>query len=196
MSSPSVVEQFRPRSVPIVLLAIVAITALVVPPLALGEVSGRTYALTAAVFILAIGAALPYTLLVAVGTLPLLYAGVASYAAPQPSSEPPHSFSLATGLRHVIAGLSYALGAAAVGAVGVGAQMALPSESTAVPAAFQPSFLVLGGVLVGGTFIGLQLWRYDASSNGLDRRTVLGTAVLGALLAFSPVVAFWVFSNA
>lgn len=194
MSSPSVIEQFRPHSVPIVLLAIVAVVGLLVPPLVLGSVSGRTYALTAAVFVLAIGSALPYALLVAVGTLPLLYAGVASYAAPRQSSSL-HSFSLSAALRHVIAGVSYALGAAAVGAVGIGAQMALPNRSTALPAILQPSFLVLGGVLVGGAFTGLQLWRYDASSNGLDRRTVAGTVVLGVLLAFSPVVAFWAFNS-
>ncbi|MFP4625194.1 MAG: hypothetical protein ACLFNI_01220 [Natronomonas sp.] len=201
MSSPSIIQRFKPHSVPLVLFAIVAIAALIVPPLVLGEATSRTYALTAAVFILAIGSVFPYALLVAVGTLPLLYTGYASYAAPQTSAtlqtspKTPYSFSPTSALRHVVAGVVYALEAAAVGAVGMGAQIAVGSGPTAVPAIFQPSFLFLGGTTVGVAFFGLQLWRYDTPLRTLDRQTILGTAVLGGLVALSPVVAFWIFNT-
>lgn len=196
MSSPSAIERFRHHAVPLVLFVIVAVTVLVVPPLVLGDLTARTYALTAAVLILAITTAFPYAVLVAVGTLPLLHAGIASYAAPQTPSDAGHSFSTATALRHVVAGVSYVLGAAVVGAVGLGAQMAAPRGATVGPAALQPSFLLLGGLLVAGAFVGAQLWRYDTPRGTLARHTVLGTAALGVLLAASPVVAYWVFGGA
>jgi hypothetical protein len=56
-------------------------------------------------------------------------------------------------------------------------------------------FLYLGGVLVAGAFVSLQLWRYDTRLGMLARRTVLGTVALGGLLALSPAVAFWVFTG-
>lgn len=196
MSMPFPARSFRRYSVPLVVFAMVVVSALVVPPVVLGEVTARTYALTAAVFILAVSSTAPYAVLVGLGTLPLLYAGVASFAAPQPAAEEPHLFSAATAIRHVAAGISYVLGAAAVGAMGIGVQMGIRSDSTAIPAVFQPSFLYLGGVLVAGTFVSLQLWRYDTSLGGLARRTVLGTVALGVLLALSPAVAFWVFNGA
>jgi hypothetical protein len=178
------------------MFVIVAVATLVMPPVVLGEVTTRTYALTAAVLILAVGSALPYAVLVALGTLPLLYAGVASFAAPQPAAETPHTFSTATAIRHTVAGISYVLGAAAVGAIGIGVQMGMRSDLTAIPTVFQPSFLYLGGVLVAVAFVSLQLWRYDTSLGVLGRRTVLGTVALGILLALSPAVAFWVFNGA
>lgn len=83
MSSPSTIERFKHHSVPLVVFAIVAVVVLVMPPIALGEVTMRTYALTAAVLIFAFGAVFPYAVVVALGTLPLLYIGIASFAAPQ-----------------------------------------------------------------------------------------------------------------
>lgn len=195
MSSPSTIERFRPHSVPLVVFAIVAVVVLVAPPVALGEVTPRTYALTAAVLVFAVGAVFPYAVVVALGTLPLLYVGIASFAAPQPVGDVPHPFSASATLRHVAAGILYVLGAAAVGAIGIGVQMATGSDSTAIPAALQPSFLTLGGVIVAGAFVCLQLWRYDTPLDSLARRTVLGTVGLGVLLALSPVVAFWVFNS-
>lgn len=195
MSSPSTLERFRHHAVPLVLVVIVAITVLVVPPLVLGDLTARTYSITAAVLILAITTAFPYAVLVAVGTLPLLYFGIASYAAPQTPSDPGHSFSSATALRHVFAGVSYVLGAAVVGVVGLGVQLAAPPGATMGPAALQPSFLLLGGLIVAGTFVGAQLWRYDTPHGTLPRQTVLGTAALGVLLAVSPAIAYWVFGN-
>lgn len=196
MSSPSTIHPFKRHSVPLVVLVMVAVAALVMPPIVLGEVTTRTYALTAAVLILAVSSAFPYAVLVALGTLPLLYAGVASFAAPQSTADNPHSFSAIAAIRHAVAGISYVLGAAAVGAIGIGVQMGMGSDSTSIPAAFQPSFLYLGGMLVAGAFVSLQLWRYNAPLGRLARRTVLGTVALGVLLAMSPAVAFWVFNGA
>ena len=195
MSTPLLVQSFKRYSVPLVVFIMVAVSALVVPPVVLGEVTAKTYALTAAVLILAVGSAAPYAVLVALGTLPLLYAGVTSFAAPQPAAKGFHPFSAVTAVRHTVAGISYVLGAAVVGAIGIGVQMDMRSDSTAIPAVFQPSFLFLGGVLVAGAFVSLQLWRYDTSSGELSRRTVLGTIALGVLLALSPAVAFWVFNG-
>lgn len=195
MSAPSTRRSVRRHSVPIVVFCIVLVAVLAVPPLVLGEVTTRTYAITAAILILATGAAFPYAVLVALGTLPLLHAGVASFAAPQAAADGTHSFSADSVVRHVVAGVAYVLSATAVGAVGLGAQIGLRPGSSGLPAALRPSFLYLGGLLVAGVFVGLQLWRYDASSGELDRRSVLGTAALGVLIALAPAVAFWVFNG-
>lgn len=196
MSSPSILDRFRPHSVPVVIFAIAAIAITIVPPLVLGEVTTRTYALTVAVVVLALGAVLPYALLVAIGTLPLLYAGLASYAAPQPSPDNAHSFSPIAILRHVAAGVAYSVGAAVVGAIGIGVQLGAPEGAAAWTIGEQPSLLVLGGVIVGVTFVAFQLWRYDTTLRTLNRGILLGTAVLGVLVAISPVIAFWIFNNA
>lgn len=196
MSPPSTLDRFRPHAVPVAISAIVAITTAIVPPLVLGEVTVRTYAITAAVVILAVGAALPYALLIGIGTLSLLYTGFASYAAPQPPPDTLHSFSPMSALRHVVAGVAYSLGAAVVGAIGIGAQMGTPNAAIAGSIGGLPSFLVLGGVIIAATFTALQLWRYDTPPRTLDRANLLGTAVLGLLVAGSPVVSFWVFNYA
>jgi hypothetical protein len=159
-------------------------------------VTARTYALTAAVLILAVSSAFPYAVLVAVGTLPLLYAGIGSFAAPQSMADGHHSFSAVAAVRHVVAGIAYVLGAAAVGAIGLGVELGVGRDLTAIPAALRPSFLYLGGVFVAGAFVCLQLWRYDTPLRGLARRTVLGTVALGVLIALAPAVAFWVFNGA
>jgi hypothetical protein len=195
MSSPSATGRFKRHAVPLAVASVVTIAVLVVPPIVLGEVTTRTYALTAAVLIIAVSAVFPYAVLVALGTLPLLYAGVASFAAPRTAADDIPPFSAVTALRHGVAGLSYVLGAAAVGAIGIGVQMAVESDPAAIPAAAQPLFLYLGGVVVAGTFVCLQLWRYDTPLDALPRRTVLGTVALGVLLALSPAVAFWVFNS-
>lgn len=195
MSSPSTLDRFRPYSVPVVIFAIGAIAVTLVPPLVLGEVTTRTYALTVAVAVLAVGAVLPYALLIAIGTLPLLYSGLASYAAPQSSPDTAHSFSVTTILRHVVAGVAYSLEAAVVGAIGIGVQLGAPDAAAAWTIGGQPSLLVLGGVIIAVTFVALQLWRYDTAVRTLKRGTLLGTVVLGILVAVSPVVAFWVFNN-
>lgn len=196
MSSPSPLDPFRPHAVPIVLFAIVAIATILVPPLVLGEVTTRTYAITAALVILSVGASLPYALFVGIGTLPLLYTGFASYAAPQPSPDTNHSFSPLMAFRHVVAGVAYSLAAAVVGAIGIGAQIGIPNAASAGSIGGQASFLVLGGVIIAVTFVALQLWRYDTPLRTLDRATLLGTAVLGLLVALSPIIAFWVFNTA
>lgn len=195
MSLPSTLERFRQHAVPLVVFVLVASAVLLVPPVVLGEFTARTYSLTAAIVILAVGSALPYAVLVALGTLPLLYTGTASFAAPRSAADGPHSLSAGTALRHGVAGIAYVLGAAVVGSIGLGTQIAVGGDSTILPAPLQPSFQYLGGTVVAAAFVCLQLWRYDTPVGGLARRTVLGTVALGVLLALSPAVAYWVFGG-
>lgn len=183
------------HGVPLAVFVIVAVAVLVVPPIVLSEVTARTYALTAAVLILAVSAVFPYAVIVALGTLPLLYVGIASFAAPETEADAAHSLSAVSALRHIAAGVSYVLGAAMVGTIGLGVQIAVGSDSAAIPTAVQPSFIYLGGGIVAGIFVCLQLWRYDTPLGALTWRTILGTVALGVLLALSPVVAFWVFNG-
>ncbi|MDS0222753.1 hypothetical protein NDI54_15510 [Haloarcula sp. S1AR25-5A] len=195
MSLQSFVGRFRPYSVPICLFVVVAAAVFLVPPLVLGEASGRTYALTAAVLIVAISSVLPYAVAVGVLTVPFLYTGIGSYAAPGVIPAPAESLSAVAALRHVVAGVSYVVAAAAVGAVGIGIDFAASSGSTPLPRVGFPPFLALGGAVVAGVFVAVQLWRYDGEIADLGRKTVLGTVVLGALLAVSPLVALWVFGS-
>ena len=195
MSSPSIIDRFSRYSVPVAIFLIVLVTVLVVPPLVMGGMTAQTYALAGAVILLAVRAALPYAVLVAVGTLPFLATDVGSFAAPEIDAGGAHSLSGGTAVRHVAAGVSYALGAAVVGAVGMGAQIAVGEGSTAIPEPLQPVFLSLGGVIVAGAFVGLQLWQYHRFRTEFDWPIVLGTVTLGVLLALSPLVAFWVFTN-
>ena len=203
MSLPSFVGRFRPYSVPLCLFAVVAATVLLVPPLVLGDATGRTYALTTAVLIVAISSVLPYAVAVGVLTVPFLYAGVGSYAAPAVVPTDAESFTLAAALRHVVAGLSYVVAATAVGAVGIGLDFAASSGSDPFPAVGFPPFpalgfppfLLLGGAVVAGVYVTVQLWRYERPVRGLGWDTVLGTVVLGAFLAASPIVALWIFGS-
>ena len=195
MSSPSTVGRFSRYSVPVAVFLIVLVAVLVVPPLAMSGVTARTYAIAGAVVILAVRAAFVYAVLVAVGTLPFLATDVGSFAAPEIGAGGAHSLSGGTAVRHVAAGVSYALGAAVVGAVGMGAQIAVGEGSTAIPEPLRPVFLFLGGVIVAVAFVGLQLWQYHRFRTELNWPIVLGTVTLGVLLALSPLVALWVFSN-
>jgi hypothetical protein len=125
MSSPSIIGRFSRYSVPVATFLVVLVTVLVVPPLVMGGVTAQTYAIAGAVIILAVRAAFPYAVLIAVGTLPFLATDVGSFAAPEIDAGGAHSLSGGTAFRHVAAGVSYALGAAVVGAVGIGAQIAI-----------------------------------------------------------------------
>ncbi|WP_336338542.1 hypothetical protein [Haloarcula brevis] len=194
MSLRRLAGRFRPYSVPICLFALVVVTVSVVPPLVLGEATGRTYALTVAVLVVAVSSVLPYAAAVAVLTVPFPYAGLGSYAAPA-AGEP---FSPTAALRHAVAGVSYVVAATAVGAVGIGVDFAVSSGLTPFPAVRFPAvgvppYLALGGAAVAGVYVAVQLWRYDTPLGELGLDTVLGTVVLGALLAASPVVALWLF---
>ncbi|WP_254838828.1 hypothetical protein [Natronomonas marina] len=193
MSNPSArLQRFRPYSVPVCLFTLVAAAALFVPPLIL-DLSPRTYAITAAVLVLAVTSAFPYAVAVGVGTLPLLYAGAGSYASPQATRGAP---SASTALRHVGAGVAYVLAAAAVGAIGLGAEFAAPSGQSALPAALRPSFMIVGSGVVAAAFVGLQLWRYEGPVGRLEARAVAGTVALGLLLVPAARVALWVFGDA
>jgi len=194
MSAQSLTDRVRPHSVPLSMLAVVAAAALVVPPLVLEGPGVRTYALTAAVLILAVGSALPYAVAVAVGTLPLVYLGAGSYASPRATPEEPGTISLVAALRHVGAGIVYVLAAAMVGAIGVGLDIASSPGGSTPPPSVVPFFLIGGGA-VGVLFVGLQLWRHDGPLATLDRRTVLGTVALGALLVPAGRVALWLFGR-
>lgn len=196
MPAPGWVERFRPYSVPLSLFAVVALVVLLVPPLVLGEATGRTYALTAAVLIIAISSVIPYAVLVAVLTLPLPYLGVGSYAAPAVIPTGEETLSAMGAVRHVVAGVFYVVAAAAVGAIGIGVDFAASSGSSGLPSAFAPPFMLLGGAVVAGVFVSVQFWRYGGSHRPLRRRSILGTVGLGSLLAVSPAVALWVFNTA
>jgi hypothetical protein len=203
MSLSRFVGRFRPYSVPICLFAVVAAAVLFVPPLVLGDATGRTYALTMAVLIVAISSVLPYAVAVGVLTVPFLYTGIGSYAAPEVLPTDAEPFALTAALRHVTAGISYVVAATAVGAVGIGLDFAASSGSDPFPAVGFPPFpalgfppfLMLGGVVIAGVYVALQLWRYERSVRGLGWDTVFGTVVLGAFLAASPIVALWIFGS-
>lgn len=191
MLSPVAIERLKQHAVPIVVFGIVAVVAFIVTPVTIGEWS-MMYDVTVVVFILSIWAGLPYALLVAVGTLPLLYTGIASFAAPQTMSEEPHVYTTEAAYRHFIAGVAYVLGATVVGAHGIIIQMSVRQEMMELPPSLQLSFLGVGGVLVAVAFVSLQFWRYDARLRTLSRWNILGTVGLGVLLALSPKVAYWV----
>ncbi|EMA27843.1 hypothetical protein [Haloarcula japonica] len=203
MSLPRFVRRFRPYSVPISLFAVVTAVVLFVPPLVLGEATGRTYALTVAVLIVAISSVLPYAVAVGVLTVPFLYTGIGSYAAPAVLPTDAEPCTLTAALRHVIAGISYVVAATAVGAVGIGLDFAASSGSDPfpavgflpLPALGFPPFLLLGGVVIAGVYVVVQLWRYGRPVRALGWDTVLGTAILGAFLAASPMVALWIFGS-
>ena len=190
-TAPSVLERFRPHSVPVCVFAVVAAAAVLVPPLVL-DLSARTYAIAAAILILAVTSTAPYAVVVAVLTLPVQYLGLASYAAPRtvPDGGRP---SLVDSLRHVAAGFAYVLAAGAVGGIGVGVDVAgspsAPTPPTGVP------FTYLAGGVVGLVFVGLQLWRHDDPVGDLETRTVLGTVGLGLLLVPAGGVALWLFGR-
>jgi len=188
-------DRFRPYSVPVCLFIVVAVAVFLVPPLVLGDASSRTYALTAAVLIVAISSVLPYAVAVGVLTVPFLYSGIGSYAVPAVIPAPEESLTVIAALRHVVAGISYVVAATAVGAVGIGLDFAASSGSTPLPRVGFPPFLALGGAVVAGVFVAVQFWRYDGEIRDLGRRTVFGTAVLGGLLAASPLVALWIFGS-
>jgi len=190
----SLAARLRPRSAPLGIATLVIGLAVVAPPLVLGELTARVYLLTTALIVIAIASATPYALLVGLGTLPVLYAGLGSYASPRGLPTGGERPDLGTALRHAVAGVGYALAAAIVGAIGIGIDMARPSE-TAVPTALEPSFFHLGGVAVAALYVGCQLWRYEASVRRTDGRVVATTVVLGGLLAVSPAVALWVFGG-
>lgn len=194
MLSSAAIERFKQYAVPIVMFGIVAVVGFFVPPITSGEGS-MMYDVTAVVFILSVWSGFPYALLVAVGTLPLLSRGIASFAAPQTTSDEAHVYSMRAALQHVVAGVSYALCATVVGAHGIGVQMTVGRELTVLPPSIQPSFLVVGGVIIAVAFVSLQLWRYDAPLRTLSRRNILGTVCLGILLALSPKVAYLVAWN-
>lgn len=201
MSLSRFLRRFRPYSVPVCLLTVVGAAVLLVPLLVLGDATGRTYALTTAVLIVAISAVLPYAAAVGVLTIPFLYTGVGSYASPSVLPTDAEPLALAGVLRHVVAGISYVVAATAVGAVGIGLDFAASSGSEPFPAVGFPSFpslgfplfLLLGGVVIAGVYVTVQLWRYEKPFRDLGWETVLGTAVLGSFLAASPIVALWIF---
>ena len=189
--SPSTLERFRPHSVPVCILAVVVATAVVVPPLVL-DLTPRTYAIAAAVLILAVTSTAPYAVAVAVLTLPFQFLGLASYASPRTVPEDGRP-SLVDSLRHAAAGFAYVLAAGAVGGIGVGVDVA-SSSSASTPPAGVPFTYFAGGV-VGLVFVALQLWRHDVPAGDLETRTVLGTVVLGLFLLPAGPVALLLFGG-
>lgn len=190
MFPPPAMDRCKENAVPLALFLITAIAIFIVPPIALGDLGAING--VPLVIVIALTIVFPYACVVAVGTLPLLYANIASFAAPDADADVLHSFSWDATLRHVVAGFSYVVGAATVSAIGIGVQITL--EDRMRLEAFQLSFLI-GSVIVGVAFIGAQLWRYDRPLRTVPLRTILGTLVLGGLLALSIVAAFWAFND-
>lgn len=194
MDSAALPDHLNRYATPLVVSLLVALAVLAVPPMVLGELTGRTYALTAAVLIIALGSVLPYALLVALGTLPLFAVEGVSFIAP-PSGSDADGFSAVVALRHVAAGIYYVLAAAVVGAIGIATQIGAGNAVGSIPEPIQPVLFYGGGLPVAAAFVSLHLWQYDAPVGDLDRWTVLGTVGLGGLLALAPVVTFWVFNG-
>lgn len=194
MPSRTFAARLRPHGVPVAVFAVVLATVLVVPPAVLGELTARTYALATAVVILSVSSAFPYAVVVAVATLPLVSLDAGSYASPRSLPDATDAPTWVAALRHVVAAVGYVLAAAMVGGIGIGLDFFVSSGSGGMPGG-QPVFMILGSGLVGVTFVTLQLWRYDAPVAALDRRTVIGTVALGALLTPAGRVALWVFGN-
>ena len=187
---PSAFERFRPHSVPVCILAVVVAAAVVVPPLVL-DLTPRTYAIAAAVLILAVISTAPYAVAVAVLTLPFQYLGLASYASPRTVQD--GRPSLVGSLRHTAAGFAYVLAAGAVGGIGVGVDVASSTSASTPPTGVPFTYLAGGGV--GLAFVGLQLWRHDGPVGDLETRTVSGTVALGLLLIPAGRVALWLFGR-
>ncbi|MBZ6496530.1 hypothetical protein [Natrinema longum] len=192
MTTPLTIDRYKENAVPLTLFLITAVAVLIVPPIVEGELG--VYGAVWIVIVIAFVTVFPYACVVAVGTLPLLYADIASFAAPDTDADAFHSFSWNAALRHVVAGFSYVVGAAIVGAIGIGTQMTVLVDYTILDG-FHPSFLI-GSMIVAVAFVRAQLWRYDRPLRTLPLRTVFGTLVLGGLLALSIVAAFWVFNDA
>lgn len=187
-------ERARTYSVPASIGLVVALAVIAIPPMLLGELTGRTYAITAAVVILAVSSVFPYALAVGLGTLPVLYLGVATYASPTVIVHAEGSPPPGTVARHVLAGFAYTLAAAVVGGIGFGADFATANDS-AVPVDMLPSFMSVAGGVVAACFVALQLWRHDGAHGDLDGPTVVGTVALGLPLVVAGRVALWVFEN-
>ena len=187
---PSAFERFRPHSVPVCILAVVVAAAVAVPPLVL-DLTARTYAIAAAVLILAVISTAPYAVVVAVLTLPFQYLGLASYASPRTVQE--GRPSLVGSLRHAAAGFAYVLAAGAVGGIGVGVDVASSAGASTPPTGVPFTYLAGGGV--GLAFVGLQLWRHDGPAGDLETRTVSGTVALGLPLVPAGRVALWLFGR-
>ena len=186
MPSLRLAERFAPLSVPVAVFALVVGFAVVVPPLASGPIpAAEAYTYALVFLILAAGYGAPYAVVVAVVTLPVLRFGMAGYASPELLDADASTTLLAA--VHVAVGFLYALAAAFVGSLALGARIA-GSPGTA----FTFPFGTLGGgVLVGGAYVVLQLWRGERR----DLRTVAVTVSLGALLAAAPVVARRLFAG-
>lgn len=194
MPAQSLQERTRPYAVPLSIVVLVILAVVALPPILLGELTGKTYALTAVVVILAVSSSIPYALAVGLVTLPLFYLGVATYSSPTVLPDGEGSPSPGAVARHVLAGFAYTLAAAVVGGIGIGADFATANDS-AVPVELLPSFMYIAGGIVAACFVALQLWRHDAIAGEVDAPTIVGTAALGVPLVVAGRVALWVFEN-
>lgn len=186
MPSLGLADRVAPFSVPVAVFGVAAGFVAVVPPLASGPISAtESYLFALAIILLALAYAAPYALAVAVVTLPVLRLGIAGYAPPELRATDASTTVL--GAAHVATGVLYALAAAAVGGLALGAQIA-GSPDTAFRFPFGP---LGGGLLVGGAYVVFQLWR----GRRRDPRTLVVTFALGGLLALSPVVARQLFAG-
>jgi hypothetical protein len=184
------------HSVPALVSGLAATLLFVVPPVVSGPLTvGKAYLLAVAILILAVVNGAPYAVLVAVATLPMILTGSAGYASPEAVVAPTSGAGTTTAevaIRHVAVGIGYGLASACVGSVLVGAELAgLPLPS----GVGVPTGALVGGLLIGGAFVRLQLWRYRWLGATLDWRTTVTTAGLGGLLVLSPAVTYWRFGG-
>jgi hypothetical protein len=196
------VESFGRISVPVQVVALTAVvTVLVVVAVAvpiLDRVPGTApLFMLAAIWVLAVSYALPYALVAALVSLPLLRQDVTAFQSPE--SVRPNVKEVGwhkAALEHAAIGIFYMLLAAFLGGVFVfaGSFGTVPGDVTLPGASLLPGAYLAGfaGLAVGVAYVALQLRRYATVEDSLDSRTRLGTVVLGALIALAPVVAWTV----
>lgn len=193
--------RLSPLAVPASVVGLAAVVAVAVPSLVAltGPLSlARASVLALVILILTVSYGVPYAAAVAVGTVPVVGLGVAGFAPPEAVAPGTGWSRRRVAVAHAAVGFCYALAAAFVGSLLLGAEMA--GGSSVAPALGDalgvPVGTVAGGVAVGGAFVALQLWRCRGVGVPLDRRTVATTAALGALLVPSPATAYWLFGGA
>lgn len=193
MRRPSLLGWFSPYTVPVCVFCLVAAIAVVVPLLVADTITlRRAYLLTLVFLILAVSYNVAYAAFVAVVTLPVLWTGIAGYASPESAPGDGDAVTIERAVHHVTVGAFYALSSAFVGSLFIGLEFVWSPIGGGFGV---PGGAFVGGLLVGGAYVTLQLWRYRTLDGSLEPRTTTATVLLGALLVLSPVVTYWLFDG-